>query len=117
MAVCTGEILKHFKPGRSFFINFLINITAVCDCWGFTTPALVPDIGIMASNDIVAIEKACLDAIKVEDLIPSGVPAGQKLGNEGHLFERLHGKNPFIQLRELEKHGLGSPEYTIEEVK
>jgi len=116
MAICTEEVLKTFKPDHVFYINFLVNITALCDCWGLTTPALVPDIGIMASKDIVAIEKACLDAIKVEDLIMSGVPQGYELKPEGHLFERLHSKNPFIQIRELEKRGLGVQEYEIEEV-
>ena len=117
MALCTQEVLKTFGPGNVFYVNFLINITALCDCWGLTTPSLVPDIGIMASKDIVAIEKACLDAIKYENLIPAGVPKGHEMGSEGHLFERLHGKNPFVQLRELEKLGLGSMEYTMNEIK
>ncbi len=117
MALCTDEVLKVFEPENVFYINFLTNITALCDCWGFTTPSLVPDIGIMASKDIVAIERASLDAIKVENLIKSGVPQGVELGTEGHLFERLHHKNPFIQLDELEKRGLGTQEYAIQEVK
>lgn len=116
MAVCTEEVLKIFKPDHVFYINFLMNITALCDCWGLTTPALVPDIGVMASQDIVAIERACLDAIKAEDLIPAGVPQGLELGAHGHLFERLHGKNPFVQLMELEKRNLGTQNYKIEEV-
>lgn len=116
MAICTDEVLKIFKPGHVFYINFLTNITALCDCWGLTTPALVPDIGVMASTDIVAIERACIDSIKVEDLITSGIPQGIELGSSGHLFERLHGKNPFIQLNELEKRGLGTQEYKLEEI-
>ena len=91
MAICTDEVLKTFEPGHVFYINFLTNITALCDCWGLTTPALVPDIGIMASADIVSIERACIDAIKVENLISDGIPTGFELGNEGHLFQRLHG--------------------------
>jgi uncharacterized Fe-S center protein len=117
MAICTEEVLKGFKPGHVFYINFLLSITALCDCWGLTTPSLVPDIGVMASNDIVAIEKACLDAIKLENLIPSALPKGHEFGTQGHLFERLHGKNPFIQLEELEKRGLGTMEYTIQEIR
>jgi len=113
----TDEVLKTFNPGSVFYINFLTNITALCDCWGLTLPSLVPDIGIMASQDIVAIERACIDAIKVEDLIPAGIPEGQELGSTGHLFERLHGKNPFVQLNELEKRGLGTQEYNIDEVR
>lgn len=117
MALCTDEVLKTFKPGHVFYINFLTNITALCDCWGLTTPSLVPDIGIMASNDIVAIERASIDAIKFENLLMDGVPQGMELGKSGHLFERLHRKNPFIQLNELEKRELGTQEYEIDEVK
>ncbi len=117
MALCTKTVLNTFNPGNVFYINFLTNITIICDCWGMSTPSLVPDIGVMASSDIVAIERACLDAIKTENLIPGGLPQGLELGTEGHLFERIHGKNPYIQLKELEKCGLGTQEYHIEQVE
>ncbi len=117
MAICTDEVLKTFEPGHVYYINFLTNITIICDCWGMSTPALVPDIGVMASNDIVAIERACLDAIKTENLISDGLPQGMELGGKGHLFERIHGKDPFVQLEELEKRGLGTQEYVIDEVE
>ena len=73
MAICTEKVLATFAPGHVFYINFLLNITALCDCWGFTTPAIVPDLGIMAGTDIVAIEQASLDAIKTENLLIQGV--------------------------------------------
>lgn len=117
MALCTRAVLEKFLPDDIYHINFLLQITAICDCWGLTTPSLVPDIGIVASDDLVAVEKASLDAIKWEDLIISGVPTGHTLSNEGHLFQRLHGKNPFIQLDELVKQNLGSLEYTLKEIE
>ncbi len=117
MAICTKEVLDTFDKDNVYYINFLTNITALCDCWGLSTPALVPDIGIMSSSDIVAIERACIDSIKFENLIPSGVPSTVELGDSGHLFERLHGKNPYIQLEELCKFGLGTQEYEIDEVQ
>jgi uncharacterized Fe-S center protein len=117
MALCAKTVLDCFKPEHVFYINFLLNITALCDCWGFTTPAIVPDIGVMASKDIVAIEKASLDAIKFEDLIPAGIPEGHELGDHGHLLQRLHYKDPFIQLRQLEKLGLGTQDYDLNEIR
>ncbi|MEG1516110.1 MAG: DUF362 domain-containing protein [Clostridia bacterium] len=117
MALCTKTVLDTFAPGNTYFINVLTQITALCDCWGMTTPSLVPDIGIMASDDIVAIERASVDAIKFEDLIPVGVPEGFDLGDHGHLFERLHGKNPYIQLDKLEEQGLGTQDYTLKPIK
>ncbi len=117
MAICTKTVVDTFAPGNVYYINVLTQITALCDCWGMTTPSLVPDIGIMASDDIVAIERASLDAIKVEDLIPVGVPQGMELQGEGHLFQRLHGKDPYLQLAKLEEQGLGSQAYTLQTVK
>ncbi len=117
MALATKKVLDTFAPGSVFYINFLTNITVICDCWGISTPPLVPDIGVMASRDIVAVERACLDAIKPENFIPDGVPQGLPLGETGHLFERIHGKNPFIQLEELEKQGLGTQSYELIIVK
>jgi hypothetical protein len=39
------------------------------------------------------------------------------MSGTGHLFEQLHGKNPYIQLDELEKAGLGTQGYEIKEVR
>lgn len=116
MALCTQKCLEHFAPGAVYYINFLMNITALCDCWGFTTPDIVPDIGILASDDIVAIEHASLSLIKTETFLPAGVPIGYELGEKGHLFERIHGKDPYVQLRALEKLGMGSFDYTMQEI-
>ncbi len=117
MAICTKTVLDTFAPGNAYYINVATQITALCDCWGMTTPSLVPDIGIFASDDIVAVERASLDAIRIEDLIPVGVPAGMELGGEGHLFQRLHGKDPYLQLAKLEEQGLGSQAYALKTVK
>ena len=117
MALCTQTVLNTFAPGTVYYINFLTNITAICDCWGLSTPSIVPDVGVLASSDIVAVERASLDAIKTENFIRQGAPSGVEIGEAGHLFERLHGKNPFVQLDELEKIGLGSQSYALTEVR
>ena len=116
LALCTKAVLGTFAPGNVFYINLLIAITAMCDCWGFTTPALVPDIGVMSSWDIAAIETASLDQIKVERLNLDGVPEGRPLSGEGHLFQRLHGKDPYSQVSYLEELGLGTASYKLETV-
>jgi len=116
MALCTKTVLDCFAPGNAYYINVLTNITALCDCWGFTTPSLVPDIGIIASADIVAVERASIDAIKIENLIAQGIPSGHVMTGNGHLFEQLHGKNPFIQLDALERRGLGTQQYELKTI-
>jgi len=115
--VC-AVFLKHFKPEQLLFINALLNVTIYCDCWGLSTPSLVPDIGILAGRDIVAVETASLDKIKASKLMKEGLPIGGKqMRRKGHLFERLHGKDPYVQIRKLEKLGFGPADYRIVEVK
>ncbi len=43
------------------YINFLLDITPHCDCHPFSDLPVVPDIGILASKDIVAIDRASVD--------------------------------------------------------
>lgn len=118
MALTTQKCLEDFAKGHIFYINFLLNMTLVCDCWGFTTPSIVPDVGILASEDIVSIERASLDMIKTENFNPACLPKGQPLHEvDGHLLEKLHGKNPFIQLDALEKIGMGESKYELEEIR
>lgn len=116
MAATSALVLSGFASGSRLFISFLTDITVFCDCWGMTTPALVPDVGIIAGRDIVAIERASLDLVRTEDLIPGALPKGCELGPTGHLFERIHRKDPYEIVRALERLGLGSPEYSLVEV-
>ncbi len=118
MALSTKAVMDHFEPGNAAYINLATNITPFCDCWGFSTPSLVPDIGIFASKDMCAIETATLDSIKRENLIPGSVPPWLIMRDEveGHLFRKIHGKDPYTQIRACERLGLGGMEYETEEV-
>jgi uncharacterized protein len=117
MALASQAVLRSFPRENTLFITVLMDVTIFCDCWGMTTPALVPDIGIIAGREIVAMEQAALDLIRVEDLIPGSLPDGWEMGKKGHLFERIHHKDPFVVIAELEKLGWGSRKYSLVEVK
>jgi len=117
MALVTQKILDTFESNRVLLLSALLNVTPYCDCWGFSTPALVPDIGIAAATDIVALEQASLDLIKAENLIPGSLPAPMSLGEGVHLFEKIHGKDPYTQVVCAEEIGLGSRAYELEEVE
>lgn len=116
MAATSAAVLAHFEPQHLLFINFLMSITIYCDCWGMTTPDIVPDIGIIASPDICAVEQASLDMIRTEDLIPGSLPKTLKLRKRGHLFERIHGKAPEIIIKHLLRRRGGTKAYTVTEV-
>jgi uncharacterized protein len=117
MALCTRAALEDFPKDHVFYVNVMLQMTALCDCWGFTTPSVVPDVGIVSSYDLVAVEQASLDRIRVEDFCPNSVPVGFALGTSGHLLERIHGKDPFLQLDHLAALGLGSRTYETVEVR
>ena len=110
-------ILDQFAAGNIFHINVLTHITPFCDCWGMTTPAIVPDIGIIAGRDIVAVEEASLDSIDFKKVIPGSIPLPLKLRKGRHLFEKLHARDPYLQIRSLEKLGAGNGKYKLDETR
>ncbi|MFC1738834.1 DUF362 domain-containing protein [Planctomycetota bacterium] len=93
------------KENRATFFNFLISITKDCDCFDTPDmPRIVDDIGIVASGDPVAVDKAALDLIEST--------AGKKLP------QLLKNKqlNPNHQIGHAEKIGLGTTDYELIEI-
>ena len=58
------------KGKPSFHINFIMNVSPDCDCFPFNDYPLVPDIGIAASFDPVALDMACADMVKAAPALP-----------------------------------------------
>ena len=122
MAIGAKAVLDTFDENKVFFINFLIDITALCDCWGIAQPHVINDIGVLGSRDIVAIEAASLDLVAKEGLIESMIPPFIKPNLDPtadlHPFTRLFGpmKNPYLVLDYAEKLGMGSKEYKLVEL-
>ncbi len=122
MAVGAKIVLDTFDEDKRFFVSFLTEITALCDCWGFGQPCVVNDIGVLSSRDIVAIEQASLDLIAKEGLIEKNIPPFLRTNLDPHMdlhpFQRLHGpmKDPHIAVRYAEKLGLGTTEYELVEI-
>jgi hypothetical protein len=117
MALTTREVLRTFEPGRVLYVTALLSVTPFCDCWGFTTPSIVPDVGILASDDIVAAETAALDLIRAEDFIEGSLPPPLKRQGGGHLFQQIHGKDPRVQIDECVRLKMGSRKYRLVEVR
>ena len=113
LALASRAVLEGFSRGRLMFINVIMDVTPLCDCWGFSTQAIVPDVGIMASRDPVAVDQATLDAIDQCPLIPGTLPKGWKpaRSRRKHLFDRIHHKDPYFQVKAAEECGLGTRKY------
>ena len=104
MADAASTIVDHFKnDGGIAYINVLANISKVCDCGGTAAPPpKIRDIGILASTDPVAIDKACYDLIVKEDTEGSKDWVNQS--------ETLMGLNT---LKVAEEIGMGSQDYNL----
>lgn len=101
------------KEGRLLFINFLMNITPQCDCAGWSDPVLVPDIGILASTDPVALDTACFDLVR-------DTPSLRAIGeHECHStgYDKFQAEHPntrgYHQVEYAESIGMGSRQYTL----
>jgi len=118
MAKVTKAVLGSFEPNRVLYINHVLSVTPFCDCWGFSSPAIVPDVGTFAGTDIVSVEKASIDSIKTENFIQGSLSEPLVLNDiDGHLFQKIHSKDPYLQCHEAAKEGLGELAYEIAEVE
>jgi len=62
LAEAANAVLRKFGTQRCF-INFLTDITAMCDCT-FQEEPLLPDLGVLASRDLLSVEQASYDLIR-----------------------------------------------------
>jgi hypothetical protein len=94
LAEVAHVVLKNLPYSTFLFVNFLIDITPFCDCGEYAPEYISPDIGVLASTNIVAVDLATVEMI------------GRQV------FEG----DPTIQVREAHKLGLGELEYEIVKV-
>ena len=94
--------LSAAKPGKLIYINILNNLSLDCDCISRAGGPSMPDIGILASLDPVALEKASVDLIYAR-------PASERRA----LVERIESRRGIHQVQYAEQKGLGSQTYEL----
>lgn len=107
--------LAVLKDKPNFHINFIMNVSPDCDCWGYNDVPISPDIGIAASFDPVALDKACVDLVNKAPVIP-----GSKLDSREN-DSQCEDKFGFVHintdweagLKYAEKIGLGEMDYEL----
>ena len=55
--------VKLTHEGRMCHFNFMVHVTQQCDCFGLKQDAACPDLGIVASDDMVAVDQAAADLL------------------------------------------------------
>lgn len=111
---CYG-ILKG-KRGRVGYMTFVVDVTPHCDCPAWSDRPVVPDIGILASLDPVAIDQAAADLVNQARGIDGTRLAHNLQPGEDKLFA-LGNIDWTAQLRYAEKLGLGSRKYKLIELE
>ena len=110
MAEYTAAVIRN-RP--HFHISLVIDVSPYCDCHAENDTPIVPDVGMFASFDPVALDKACADAVNKQPVTP---------GSRLDISEHIHGDhfcdnhpetNWKSQLTHAEKLGLGTQEYEL----
>jgi uncharacterized Fe-S center protein len=111
LAHAAAGVLSRFHS-KVAFINFIQDVTPLCDCVTPSGLPVIPDIGILASTDVVAIDKASLD------LIAQSKPVG-KFANisSSDILGEINGTDSLIQIRTAQKLKLGNMAYRLKEQK
>ena len=101
------------KEKKTGFMNFLIRITPDCDCFPFSDTPIVPDIGILASMDPVAIDAASFDLVNQQTgFTDSLLTAHHHTGEDK--FKGVHPQTDgFRQIRYAEEIGMGNRAYDL----
>jgi uncharacterized Fe-S center protein len=115
-----AEYTRAVLDGRpNFHISVVNQVSPYCDCHGESDAAVVPDIGIFAGFDPVALDKACIDAVNAAPGIQASIlgdcPHSHKdeAGNTDH-FTDIHPSTDWrSQIAHSEKIGLGSGSYEL----
>ena len=101
MADAASSVVDYFD-GRIVYISVMANMSVDCDCCAVAEDPCIADIGVLASLDPVALDRACLDLVY----------ASQDKGRD-HLIERIESRNGALTVDAAEALGIGSTDYTL----
>lgn len=102
MTESTQATISHFK-NKIAYINVMRNMSVSCDCEGTAAmPVVTPDIGILASLDILAVDQACVDLVYA-------------LPEESHhdLIKRMESRHGLRQLTYMKELQMGNDKYKL----
>jgi len=106
-----GAVQK--KKGKTLYLNFLTQISPACDCYGYSDTPIVNDIGILSSEDPVAIDQASVNLVNGETGNRSSkLPKNWESGEDK--FRAIYPEVDWnIQLAYAEEIGMGTREYEL----
>ena len=106
MAEACKGVIDHIGKNKMLYINVANNLSIDCDCNGNPAAPEMKDLGILASLDPVALDRACVDMV-----LNSDDPG------KAHLIERMNKMHGPHILDAAERLGVGSQKYKLVELK
>ena len=101
MADAAGSVVEYFK-GKILYVNVMKNMSVDCDCCAVAEDPCIADIGVLVSDDPIAIDQACIDLVYA--CSDPGKP---------HLIERIESRNGIHTIETAAEHGYGSRDYNL----
>ena len=105
MADAASSVVNYFNDNIAY-INIMCNMSVDCDCCAVAEDPCMKDIGILASLDSVALDKACVDLVY-----------NSKDPGRDHLVERIESRNGTHTIDVAAEIGVGTKEYEIIEIE
>ncbi len=105
MADAAKSVVEYFK-GNILYVNVMKNMSVDCDCCEIAEDPCMNDIGILVSDDPIAIDQACIDLVYASDD-----------PGKAHFLERVESRNGVHTIEAAAKFGFGSREYDLIEVE
>lgn len=99
------------KEGKVVYLSFVTAVSPDCDCWSFSDAPIVGDIGVLASTDIVAIDRAAYDLVTAAAGLPGS--RGEGMGEGQDKFAAVTGIDGTVAITYAQEMGLGSTEYEL----
>lgn len=110
-----AEYTKAVVDGRPcFHVSLVMDVSPNCDCHGENDVPIVPNVGMFASFDPVALDQACIDAVLAQPKMPNSVIGSSEACQCEDHFKAAHPDTDWeAALIHSEKIGLGSREYEL----
>ncbi len=105
----------------NFHVSLIMDVSPNCDCHGENDAPILPNIGMLASFDPVALDQACVDLCQKATPLPNS-QLSDNLNSEGwhHHHDHFKDSNPNVRWKETlehaEKLGIGTRSYELEVV-
>ncbi|RKJ41025.1 DUF362 domain-containing protein [bacterium 1XD42-8] len=112
----TEYAIAVLKGRPHFHISLVIDISPCCDCHSENDVPIVPDVGMFASFDPVALDVACADAVNKQPVMPGSVLDESCQCHQDHFTNIAPTTNWRAGIEQGVKLGLGSDEYELIEI-